>query len=129
MTSLPLDHVGIATGSIPYSAGHYELLTGATCSPVESLPAHGVNVAFVGPVELLEPTSPDSPIGRFLKRQGPGLHHIAFRVPDLRAHLTELRDAGVHLIDEEPRRGTRGNTVAFVHPKSAGGVLWELVQV
>jgi len=128
MNGLPLDHVGVATPSIRAAARTWERLTGATCSPVEELPDLGVNVAFLGSVELLEPRSPDTPLARFLSRRGPGLHHLAFRVPDLTRALAGLRDEGFELIDAEPREGARGHLVAFVHPRSTGGVLWELVE-
>ena len=128
MPPFTLDHVGIATGSLAEAAGTYELLTGATCSPIEPLPEHGVQVAFVGQIELLEPLGPDSPIARFLSRRGPGLHHLAYRVPDIREQLGLLKAKGFQLIDEDPRPGAGGHLVAFVHPRSAGGVLWELVQ-
>lgn len=129
MPPFPIDHVGIATPSISDDRSMYELLTGARCSAIEFLPAQGVAVAFVGQVELLEPLTPDSPVGRFLKRRGPGLHHIAFRVEDLGATLASLEAEGLRLIDREPRPDARGHRVAFVHPSATGGVLWELVQV
>jgi methylmalonyl-CoA/ethylmalonyl-CoA epimerase len=128
MTPFPIDHVGVATHSITDVQSMYELLTGARCSPQEVLPTQGVTVAFIGEIELLQPLSADSPVGRFLAHRGPGLHHIAFRVDDLRATLSSLEAEGARLIDREPRSGARGHQVAFVHPSSAGGVLWELVQ-
>ena len=128
MIAFPLDHVGIATESISDAAGNYELLTGAPCSSIESLPEHGAKVAFVGQIELLEPLGAESTIRQFLSRRGPGLHHLAYRVPDIRTLLATLREQGVRLIDEEPKLGARGHLVAFVHPHSAGGVLWELVE-
>lgn len=128
MPTLPLDHVGIATESIAASAGTYELLTGATCSPTEQLPDLGVAAAFVGQIELLEPLGEESPIRRFLARHGPGLHHLAYRVSDIPSQLLAFRERGVELIDDAPRLGARGHLVAFIHPGSAGGVLWELVQ-
>jgi methylmalonyl-CoA/ethylmalonyl-CoA epimerase len=124
----PLDHVGVAVHSITESAGLFESLSGRTRSPTETLPAHGVRVAFVGPVELLEPLGPDTTVGRFLHRRGPGLHHIAYRTPDLEGDLARLGAAGLRLIDREPRVGTHGHRVAFVHPSSTGGVLIELVE-
>ena len=128
MKTHPLHHIGIATPSITEAAPLYERLTGATCSPIESVPDQGVEVAFVGQIELLEPRGEDGPIARFLERRGPGLHHLAYRVPDLPAELDRLRAMGLRLIDEAPRPGAGGHQVAFVHPASAGGVLWELVQ-
>jgi methylmalonyl-CoA epimerase len=79
-------------------------------------------------VELLRPLSEDSPVGRFLAKRGPGLHHVAYGVADVAVALTALRDQGVRLIDDEPRPGIRGSRVAFLHPASSGGVLTEIVQ-
>ncbi len=128
MNGYPLDHVAIPVRSIQESAATLEPVTGCACSTIEELPAEGVNVAFLGAVELIEPRSADSGVARFIERRGPGLHHIAFRVPDLRAALEELKTRGVQPIDEEPRSGARGHRVAFLHPKTTGGVLIELVQ-
>ena len=128
MNGLPLDHVGVAVPSIQESAATYESITGATCSAIEELPALGVNVAFVGSIELIEPRSGASSVARFLTRRGPGIHHVAYRVSDLRATLHDLNTRGFQLVDEEPRPGARGHLVAFVHPKSTGGTLVELVQ-
>ncbi len=128
MKGLPLDHVGVAVSSIRESAATYESITGATCSAIEELPGQGVNVAFVGSIELIEPRSSNGPVARFLTRRGPGLHHVAYRVSDLRAALQDINTRGFQLIDEEPRLGARGHLVAFVHPKSTGGTLIELVQ-
>ncbi len=128
MNGLPLDHVGVAVPSIQESAATFEPITGARCSSIEELPEEGVNVAFVGSIELIEPRSSTSPVARFLTRRGPGIHHLAYRVPDLRATLQDLNTRGFQLIDEEPRLGARGHLVAFIHPKSTGGTLIELVQ-
>jgi len=128
MNALPLDHVGVAVSSIEEARPIFELLTGATCSEVEELDAQGVDVAFVGSIELLEPRSPDTPVGRFLERRGPGLHHVALRVPDATSALDRLRAAGLEAVDDEPRPGARGHTVAFLHPRSTAGVLVELVE-
>ena len=128
MNGLPLDHVGIAVQSIQESAAIFEPITGATCSTIEELPEQDVNVAFVGFVELIEPRSDSGPVARFLARRGPGIHHIAYRVSDLRATLQDLNTREFQLIDREPRRGARGHLVAFIHPKSTGGALIELVQ-
>jgi len=124
----PLDHVAVAVSSIEDSVGHYELLSGHSCSPPEILESQGVRVAFVGEIELLEPLSPDTTVGRFLARRGPGLHHVAYRVDDLESELERLAEADVELIDRKPRPGAFGHRVAFVHPRSTGGVLVELVQ-
>ncbi len=128
MNGLPLDHVGVAVPSIQESAATFEPITGATCSTIEELPEQDVNVAFVGSIELIEPRSNTSPVARFLTRRGPGIHHVAYRVSDLRATLQDLNTRGFQLIDDEPRLGARGHLVAFVHPKSTGGTLIELVQ-
>jgi methylmalonyl-CoA epimerase len=130
---LPLDHVAIAVPSIAESQPLFELLTGGSGSRRERLPDQSVEVVFVGsgPVilELLEPTDPVCAVARFLAKRGPGLHHLAYRVPDLDAALARLSAAGVELIDSTPRRGARGHRVAFLHPRSCGGVLLELVEV
>ncbi len=128
MNGLPLDHVGVAVPSIRESAATFEPIMGATCSGIEELPGHDVNVAFVGSIELIEPRSDASPVARFLTRNGPGIHHVAYRVSDLRATLQDLNTRGFRLLDEEPRAGARGHLVAFIHPKSTDGTLIELVQ-
>ena len=128
MNGLPLDHVGVAVPSIQESVAIFEPITGATCSRVEELPGEDVNVAFVGSIELIEPRSSDGSVARFLANRGPGVHHLAYRASDLRATLRDLNTQGFQLIDKEPRRGARGHLVAFLHPKSTGGTLIELVQ-
>lgn len=129
---LPLDHVAIAVPSIAEAAPIYQLLTGGEPSEVERVDSQGVDVAFIGAgtgrIELIEPISPDSPVARFLDRRGPGLHHLAYRVRDLSSTLERLRAAGVRLIDEVPRPGAHGRSIAFLHPESTGGVLIELVE-
>jgi methylmalonyl-CoA/ethylmalonyl-CoA epimerase len=124
----PLDHVAIAVHSIEESSSLFELVSGERCSSPETLEAHGVRVAFVGRLELLEPLAPDTTVGRFLAKRGQTLHHIAYRVDDLDAELARLEDAGVQLIDRAPRTGTHGKRVAFLHPSSTGGILTELVE-
>lgn len=128
MSGLPVDHVAVAVRSLREALPLFERLTGHSGSEVEALPDQGVNVAFVGGVELLEPSRADGPVARFLERRGPGLHHVAFRVLDLDAALGALRAAGFEPIDEAPRPGARGHRIAFLHPRSAGGVLVELVE-
>jgi len=128
MNSSPIDHIAIAVPSITDAATIFELLIGQPCSTIEELPDQGVNVAFIGSLELIEPRGPNTSVGRFIERRGPGLHHIAFRVPDLPEALAQYRTAGMRLIDDEPRPGARGHSVAFLHPDSTGGVLTELVQ-
>ena len=129
MNGYPLDHVAIAVRSIQQSAATFEPVTGCACSTIEELPAHGVNVAFLGAVELIEPRSAETGVARFIERRGPGLHHIAYRVPDIRAALEELKTRGFQPIDEGPRAGARGHQVAFLDPKTTGSVLIELVQL
>jgi methylmalonyl-CoA/ethylmalonyl-CoA epimerase len=124
----PLHHVAIAVHSLEESAAVYELLTGETRSPPETLESQGVRVTFIGALELLEPLSPDTTVGRFLSRRGPGLHHVAFCTDDIEAELARLASAGVRLIDTRPRQGAHGHRVAFLHPSSTGGVLTELVE-
>jgi methylmalonyl-CoA epimerase len=129
---LVLDHVAIALPSIAEALPTYELLTGAAGSEPEHVPGQGVNVVFLGDgesrLELIEATSPDSAVGRFLDRRGPGLHHVAYRVPDLKATLRRLEAAGIRLIDSQPREGAHGHRVAFLHPSAMHGVLIELVE-
>jgi len=124
----PLDHVAIAVHSLDEQARLLESITGQARTPTETLEAQGVRVAFVGEVELLEPLGPDTTVGRFIERRGPGLHHIAYRTEDIEADLARLEATGLRLIDHEPRPGANGHRVAFVHPSSTGGILIELVQ-
>lgn len=126
-TTLPLDHVAVAVPSIEEHRAHYESLSGEICSTPTTIASQGVRVAFVGRIELLEPTGPDTTVARFLAKRGPGLHHIAYRTPDITAELARARARGLRLIDETPRPGAHG-LVAFLHPSSTGGVLIELVQ-
>lgn len=128
---LGLNHVGVAVRSIESSRPIYEAL-GLRFEGAEDVPDQRVRVAFFGVgnthVELLEPASPESPIARHVEARGEGLHHVAFDVSDLPAALQQARAAGFRLIDETPRRGARGLRIAFLHPKSTGGVLIELCQ-
>ena len=128
---LPLDHVAIAVESIATSLPVFESLTGAKGSPIERVESQGVAVTFVGSgtgrIELLEPLTTESTVSRFLERRGQGLHHIAYRVDDLEAMLKQLAAQGVELIDRVPRAGAGGHRVAFLHPRSMGGILVELV--
>jgi methylmalonyl-CoA/ethylmalonyl-CoA epimerase len=125
----PLDHVAVAVRSIEESRALFELVSGDSCTAPEFLEPQGVRVAFVGAVELLEPLGPETTVGRFIARRGEGLHHIAYRIPDLEAELERLDAEGVPLIDRVPRPGARGHRVAFRHPTGTGGVLVELVEV
>ncbi|HVT58156.1 MAG TPA: methylmalonyl-CoA epimerase [Thermoanaerobaculia bacterium] len=126
-----LDHLGIAVRSISEARPLYEAL-GLAVEAVEEVPGEGVRVAMIScgetRIELLEPTSPDSPVARFLATRGPGLHHLCLATDDLRADDARLRRAGYRLLRERPTRGAAGCWIQFVHPKSAGGVLVELSQ-
>lgn len=128
-----LDHVAIAVKDLDQALGFYRDVLGMPVGGVETVEDQGVTVAFVGEepgrVELLCPTGPETPVGRFLEKRGEGLHHVAVRVPDVDAAVATLRERGVPLIDQTPRVGAHGTRVAFVHPKGAGGVLLELVEL
>ena len=125
-----LDHVGIAVASLDESMAFFRDALGLEVSLVEEVSSQQVRAHFVQTgstaLEILEATGDDSPITRFVKRRGPGLHHITLRVDDLPAALAELKQRGVRLIDEVPRSGAEGARVAFIHPSSAHGVLVEL---
>ena len=126
--SRPLDHVGIAVHSLEEACRLFEVLLGKASSRPEVLEAQGVRVAFVGAVELLEPLGSDTPIGRFLERRGPGLHHFAYRTDDVESELARLEAQDIELADRVPRPGAKGHLVAFLNPSSTQGVLIELVQ-
>jgi methylmalonyl-CoA/ethylmalonyl-CoA epimerase len=127
-----VDHVGIAVENLERSIEFYERTFGVSCSHRERVEEQGVEEAMfkVGEswIQLLQPIGPDTPVGKFLARKGEGVHHIGYGVTNLVEALEHLKAEGVPLIDEEPRRGSRGAQVAFVHPKGVGGVLVELVQ-
>ncbi len=129
---MKIDHIGIATRGIEESLGFWERGLGLEVKHTETVEEQGVRVAMLPAgeprVELLEPTGPDTPVAKFLEKRGPGIHHVAVRVPDIRAALSRLKAVGARLIDEEPRVGAGGCLVAFVHPAASGGVLLELVQ-
>ena len=126
---MKLDHVGVAVASLAEARRFYEEL-GLACAGEEEVPDQKVRAAFypLGEtrVELLESTDSEGPIGKFLARRGPGLHHLCIEVPDVAAALAALKAKGYALIDEAPRQGAGGHKVAFVHPKATGGVLLEL---
>jgi LAO/AO transport system kinase len=130
--ALRLDHVGIAVHTADRVLDFLRDTLRLEASAPEDVPGSGVRVRFAEApgvaVEIVEAAAPDSPIARFLARRGPGLHHVAFRVPDVTEALARLRARGVRLIDEAPRPGARGTRIAFVHPSSAGGMLVELVE-
>ena len=129
---MKIDHLGIAVHSIEEALAFYRDALGLEVKGRETVGDQGVAVAMLtvgeSRIELLEATGPDTPVGRFLAKRGPGLHHVCYRVPDIRAALDRVRASGARLIDEEPRRGAGGHLVAFVHPSAAGGVLVELVE-
>jgi len=129
---MKIDHIGIATRGIEDAMTFYRDALGLDVAETEEVAEQKVRVAMLpigdSRIESLEATSNDSPIARFLEKRGPGIHHIAVRVDDIRAALADLRQKGARLIDEEPRTGAGGCLVAFVHPSSTGGVLLELVQ-
>ena len=124
-------HVGVAVDDLDAAIERWSSLFGATLEYREALPDQGVVAASlrVGAdrVELVSPLGPETPVGRFLERRGPGMHHVAFHVDDVAAELARLRAGGTRLIDEEPRHGLFGLQVAFVHPEATGGVLAEFV--
>jgi methylmalonyl-CoA/ethylmalonyl-CoA epimerase len=127
-----IDHVGIATSDLESAVRRYREAYGIEPVHRETVEDQGVEeVLFrVGTsyVQLLRALGPDTPVGRFLEKRGEGVHHVGYRVGDLRAVLARLKERGLPLVDEEPRPGSRGTTVAFVHPRAFGGVLVELVQ-
>lgn len=124
-----IDHLGIAVRSLDETIPYYEKALGLRCEHREEVAAQKVRTAFftVGEVhlELLEPTSPESPIARFLEKNGEGVHHVAFASSDVGAQLQQAAGAGVKLIHETPFEGAAGKLVAFLHPKSTHGVLTE----
>jgi methylmalonyl-CoA/ethylmalonyl-CoA epimerase len=127
-----IDHVGVAVADLEAAIERYRMVFGAEPAHREAIESDGVDEALfaVGGsfVQLLAPTGPDTPVGRFLERRGEGIHHVGYRVPDVAAALEHLRAHGMELADQHPRRGSRGTTVAFAHPRTFGGVLVELVQ-
>ena len=127
-----IDHVGIAVIDLEAAVAQYASMLGGRPSHRERVEDQGVEeVLFAvgsSSIQLLGALAPDTPVGRFLAARGPGLHHVAYRVRDIGAALEHLRDQGARLIDQEPKPGSRNTLIAFVHPRSMGGVLVELVQ-
>lgn len=125
-----IDHLGIAVRSLDETVKYYEQALGLTCEHREEVASQKVRTAFftVGDthLELLEPTSPDSPVAKFIEKNGEGIHHVAFASSDLKGQLNQAADAGVKLINATPFEGAAGKLVAFLHPKSTYGVLTEL---
>ena len=127
-----LDHVAVAVPDLEAALDTWRDVLGLPELGQDVVEEQGVRVAFLdvgqARLELLEPTGPDTPVGRHLARRGPGIHHICLRVPDVQAALDALAARGVRLVDSAPRSGAHGTRVAFVHPKGTGGVLLELVE-
>ena len=128
---MKVDHIGIAVRSVDSALRVYRSI-GLDAAITETVPSEGVKVAFVplgeSHLELLESLTPDGVIAKFLEKRGEGLHHVALAVDDIVAAMDRARSAGLAVIDERPRQGARGRKVAFVHPKSTGGVLLEFVE-
>ena len=131
MAALGIHHLGVAVEDLDAALATYERLFGARVEHSATVEDQGVRAASLrigaGRVELLEPLGEDTPVGRFLAKRGPGMHHVAYEVSDLGATLVELARSGADLIDEEPRAGLFGLEVAFIHPDSVHGVLSEVV--
>jgi methylmalonyl-CoA epimerase len=127
-----IDHIGVAVEDLDATLAIYNEQFEMAIQYRETVEEQGVEAVLLevggGHVELMRPLGPDTPVGKFLEKRGPGMHHVAYRVDDVQAELDRLKALGVELIDESPRIGIRGSTVAFVHPKSAGSVLTEIVK-
>ncbi len=124
-----IEHIGIAVSNLDEAIKYYEEVLGLSCYEVEEVKDQKVKTAFfmVGQtkIELLESTDPEGPIGKFVEKKGPGMHHIAFAMPNVGEALKEAEKKGVRLIDKEPRNGAEGLRIGFLHPKSTHGVLTE----
>ena len=127
-----LNHIGIAVSSIEEQKPFYEGVLGLEFEGTEDVPSQKVRVGFFRAedvrIELLEPTDPESTVAKFLEKRGPGLHHLAFTVEDIKTRIEELKESGLRMIDDEPRLGSHHMQIAFVHPKSSFGVLTELCE-
>jgi methylmalonyl-CoA/ethylmalonyl-CoA epimerase len=127
-----IDHIGVAVADLDEALALHEQTYGMPLAHRETVAEQGVEAVLLdvgdGHVELMAPLGDDTPVGRFLAKRGPGLHHVAYAVDDVDAALGALRDQGLRLIDETPRTGIRGTRVAFIHPAATGGVLTEIVQ-
>ena len=132
MSDIRLDHIAIAVANIEEALGFYRDQLGLECIETEVVMDQGVRVAKLNlgntHIELLEPLGEDTPVGKFLKHHGPGLHHLCVGTGNILTYLDKLKEGGSRLIDEQPRLGASGARIAFVHPKSTGGVLLELSQ-
>jgi methylmalonyl-CoA epimerase len=131
VTALAIHHIGVAVADLDEAVSTYARLLRADVEARETIESQGAEAVALhignSRVELLAPLGEDTPVGRFLSRRGPGMHHIAYEVDDLRAELARLDGEGVELVDREPRRGLYGLQVAFIHPDAVHGVLTELV--
>ncbi len=127
-----VDHIGVAVEDLDASLELYERDYGMTLVHRETIAEQGVEAALLdvgeNHIELLAATGPDTPVGKFIAKKGPGMHHVAYQVDDIEATLAALKQSGLRLIDETPRIGIRNSRVAFLHPKTAGGLLTEIVQ-
>jgi methylmalonyl-CoA/ethylmalonyl-CoA epimerase len=127
-----IDHIGVATDDLDGALALYEGKLGMPVAHRETVESQGVEAVLLdvgeGHVELLRPLGEDTPVGKYLAKKGPGLHHVAYAVGDIDAVLGKLKEQGVELIDSEARQGIRNSRVAFLHPKSTGGVLTEIVE-
>jgi len=127
-----INHIGVAVTSIEEALPFYRDSLGMTLSGTEEVTSQLVKVAFLSigesKIELLEPTSPESPVAKFLEKNGPGVHHVAYGVNDIEAAIARLTAEGTRMIDAVPRLGAHGARIAFIHPKSSGGVLTELCE-
>ncbi len=127
-----IDHIGIAVGDLEKALSFYRDQIGLVFNGIEEIDEQKVRVAFLpvgeSEIELLESTDPAGPVGKFIEKKGEGVHHLAFRVSDIEDKLEQLKEQGVALIDEKPRYGAGGAKIAFLHPKSTGGVLVELCE-
>ena len=125
-----IDHIGIAVNSLEESKAYYENTLGLKCLGTEEVESQKVKTAFFEcgevHIELLEPTAPESPIAKFLEKNGPGIHHIGFASDDVTKQLEKAKEAGCRLINETPIQGAGGKMIAFLHPKSTFGVLTEI---
>lgn len=127
-----IEHIGIAVENLDQSIQYYEEVLGIECYAIEEVADQKVRTAFFRlgdtKIELLESTDPEGPIGKFIAKKGQGVHHLAFAVDGIEQALTEMKEKGVHLIDHTPRKGAEKLDIAFLHPKSTGGVLTELCE-
>lgn len=127
-----IEHIGIAVRSLDEAIPFYEKMLGTNCYAVEEVKDQKVRTAFLKigqtKIELLESTDSEGPIGKYIEKRGEGIHHIAYAVENIESHLEEAEEAGIRLIDQQPRRGAEGLDIAFLHPKSTFGVLTEFCE-